>query len=134
MPSRPQVFQGRERRSPDQVDRDRGSARERGYTAQWDRASADYRREHPLCEYCAAGAFGPQRVTACTRTDHLYPQRRFPGVFWLEQWWVASCNDCDAAKQALEHQGQTALDRLARLIRRPVLTGGRAGQSPGAPS
>jgi hypothetical protein len=102
-------------------DQYRGSARERGYSAAWDRASASYRAKHPLCEYCAAGAFAEARDSLTTRTDHLYPQRRFPGVFWLTLYWVASCDECDAAKQALEHQGRAALDRLAATLAKPIL-------------
>lgn len=103
------------------ADTRRGSSRERGYTTAWDKASKTHRRNHPLCAYCQAGAFGKPRITVCTRVDHLYPQRQFEGVFWETQWWVASCDECDAAKQALEHQGKSALDDLARRMGRPTL-------------
>lgn len=123
MSRRPPRFRPRVQRSAQALDRDRGSSRERGYSAAWDRAARDYRREHPLCAYCAAGAFGPVRTSAATRVDHLYPQRRFPGVFWDQAWWVGSCDDCDAAKQALEHRGRAELDALAAKLGRPVLGG-----------
>ncbi|HTK34563.1 MAG TPA: hypothetical protein VL358_04645 [Caulobacteraceae bacterium] len=125
MPKRPPTYRPAHMGAPAarkrEVDRDRGSARARGYTSTWDKASKTYRREHPLCEYCDAGAFGPCRVTATARVDHLYPQRRYRGVFWRTEWWVASCDACDALKQALEHQGHAALDALARRLGRPTL-------------
>lgn len=121
MPSAPRRFQPR-RSQPRaevarEVDRDRGSARARGYTPAWDRASKDHRAEHPLCGYCAIGAFGPQRDEPTTCTDHLYPQRQYEGVFWVRIYWVSSCDDCHAGpKQALERQGRPALDALARAL------------------
>jgi 5-methylcytosine-specific restriction protein A len=102
-------------------DRARGSARARGYDARWDRASAGHRDRNPLCVYCQAGAFAEPRVSASVLTDHLYPHRRFDGVFWLKALWVACCSDCHAAKQAVEHEGRAAIDRLARLIGFPTL-------------
>lgn len=124
MPARPSAFRPGQQRDARRIDVDRGSSRERGYTPAWDRASLAFRREFPLCGYCEAGAFGPARVTPCTRVDHLYPQRRFAGVFWEQQWWVPSCDDCDAAKQALEHGPIEGLHRLARLLSRPAMGGG----------
>src|SRR5579872_3478511 len=108
MPRRPPVFAQRAATT------DRLSARQRGYDARWDRESRAWRRYNPLCLYCLAGAFGQARTSAATRVDHLYPQRRFPGVFWLTDYWVSSCDECDAAKQALEHGTKAGLDALAR--------------------
>lgn len=110
------------RPAPPRPDDDRGSARERGYTRSWDKASADHRAEHPLCGYCAAGAFGPRRDAPASCVDHLYPHRRFPGVFWVRLYWVSSCADCHAGpKQALERRGRAALDALARHLGLPPL-------------
>ena len=121
---RPKAFRPRALPAARPHDGHRGSARERGYTPAWDREARRFRREHPLCQYCAAGAFGQVRSSSTTRVDHLYPQRRFADVFWVTAWWVASCDSCDAAKQALEHKPQPALDQLARLLGRPVLQAG----------
>jgi hypothetical protein len=93
------------------------SARARGYTTEWDKASAAHRRDHPLCGYCAAGAFGPKRDRPASCTDHLYPHLTFPGVFWLRLYWVSCCHDCHVGpKQLAEQQGVGALDDLARLL------------------
>ena len=124
MPSRPTSYQPRERRSRQAVDLDRGSARERGYTREWDKASAAFLEEHPLCQYCEAGVFGPPRVSASRLTDHLYPHRAHAGVFWLRKWWVASCRDChDGPKQAAEGSGLNALHALADRLGRERLIG-----------
>lgn len=108
-----------------QYDAQRGSARERGYDARWDKASAQHRREHPFCRYCEVGAFGEPRVSATTCTDHLYPHRGDDVLFWATQWWVASCDDCHAGpKQAAERRGRADLDRLASLLDLPIRSGG----------
>lgn len=128
MPSSPSVFR---LRPAVPSDRDRGTARERGYTASWDRASAAYGRDHPLCEYCLVGAFGEVRDEPRACTDHLYPQRRFRGIFWRDEWWVSCCDDCHkGGKAQAEHEGLDALHRLADLLGRPRLQpeGGGVGQ------
>ena len=100
-------------------DRDRGSSIERGYTAQWRRASAEYRRANPLCAYCL---LNDGRTTLATCTDHLYPQRVYDQVFWSRHWWVSSCDACHSGfKQAVERQGKSALDALAVRLGREVL-------------
>lgn len=100
-----------------EVDRHRGSARERGYTTSWDKASRAHLAEHPFCGYCEAGALGPVRVSPANLVDHLYPQRAYPGVFWRRAWWVSCCADChNGPKQSLERAGRAALDDLARRL------------------
>lgn len=128
MPDMPPVFRPSGQRTRRQVKREadqrRGSARERGYTAEWDRASRDFIAENPLCAYCAAGAWGDEpRDAPSVLTDHLYPQRTHDGVFWVRDWWVSSCADChNGPKQAVEIEGLAALDRLAVLLDRPRLS------------
>jgi 5-methylcytosine-specific restriction endonuclease McrA len=121
LPTLPKPFRPFASPTPRQADRLRGSSRERGYDARWDKAARAYRRRHPLCEYCLASAFGLNRDGLSTRVDHLFPQRRFAGVFWRAEWWVASCDACDADKQALERGPQAGLDALARLMGRAPL-------------
>lgn len=115
MPRAPRSF--RPRQAAPVLDKDRGSARARGYTTAWDKASRAHRAEHPLCGYCQVGAFGPRRDRPASCTDHLYPHRRFEGVFWVRLYWVSACGDCHAGpKQAVEAQGKPALDALARRL------------------
>lgn len=131
MPRRPPVFDPQGGRTRKPAAEQRLTSRERGYDSRWDRESKAFRRLHPLCEYCLEGAFDEVRTSASTRVDHLYPQRRFPGVFWLAQWWVASCDACDAAKQALEHGPQALLDALAARMGRPVMVNADVDQGQG---
>lgn len=139
MPIMPPVFRPngvRTKRERDRAaDARRGSARARGYDSRWDKAARGHRLRHPLCRYCEVGAWGDApRVTPAALTDHLYPHRRFAGVFWLKIFWVSSCSDChDGPKQAIERQGRTALDALARLLGLPTLAeaqGEGVGQTP----
>jgi 5-methylcytosine-specific restriction enzyme A len=88
----------------------RGSARERGYNAAWDRASRGHRARHPLCQYCAL----VDEVKAADLTDHLYPHRGDQVVFWNKKYWVSSCDDChNGFKQRVERKGRAAIDQLA---------------------
>ncbi len=123
MTMRPKTFRARPVETRQQQakrhDERRGSARERGYTGAWDKARAGYLRSHPLCAYCELDGV----VTPATLVDHLYPHRTFEGVFWVKEWWVASCRAChDGPKQAAERAGRLAIDALARRLGRPLLT------------
>lgn len=60
-----------------QADRFRGSARERGYDAEWDRESKAFLRAHPLCLGCEAVG----RVTAAELTDHIVPHQGDRALF-----------------------------------------------------
>lgn len=50
---------------PPRIDH-RASARERGYTAAWERLRKAYLNQHPLCVQCGAGG---------TDVDHILPLR-----------------------------------------------------------
>jgi 5-methylcytosine-specific restriction endonuclease McrA len=94
-------------------DQRRGSARERGYSAAWDKASAGHLRNSPLCRYCELAG----DVTAAELTDHLYPHKGDSSLFWNSRFWVSSCKAChDGFKQRVERQGRAALDKLAQRL------------------
>lgn len=104
----------------------RGSARERGYTSAWDRASRGHRRSSPLCRYCEL----VDEVAAATVTDHLYPHRGDQELFWNRTYWVSSCASChDGFKQRVERKGRAALDLLAQRLGLPPLPGEGGGRS-----
>lgn len=122
MANRPRLF--RPRAQPDrsvqkcEADKRRGSARARGYSPAWDKASQGHLRNSPLCRYCALIGV----VSPADRTDHFYPHRTYDGVFWLKVYWVSSCEDChNGFKQRVERKGKPALDALARQMDLPVL-------------
>lgn len=100
-----------------EYERERGTARERGYDARWEKCSAHHRTLHPLCAYCALAG----RVTAATLVDHLYPHKGDARVFWFEPWWVSACASCHSGfKQGVERQGRAAVDALALRLGRPT--------------
>ena len=103
MPSRPQVFRSRPQRTRAELDvgydAQRGTARERGYGARWDKVSAGFKRAHPLCLGCEA--IGQVRATDVT--DHVVPHKGDMVVFWnSEQWQPACAWHHDVIKQQLE--------------------------------
>jgi 5-methylcytosine-specific restriction enzyme A len=82
-----------------QYDARRGSARARGYSAEWDAASSLFKRHHPLCLGCEAVG----RVTATEVTDHVKPHKGDPGRFWDAAMWQPACRwHHDVIKQSLE--------------------------------
>ena len=122
MPVMPPTYRPRGQRTRTEARREfdqrRGSARDRGYDARWDKASASDRRRHPLCAYCELEG----RTTPASLTDHLSPHRAYPGVFWLKHWWVSACAPChNTMKQQAERTGKPALDALALSLGRPIL-------------
>lgn len=92
MPSRPRQFYARPAPSRAEqnaaVDAERGSSRERGYSAQWDRASRLFRLHNPLCKGCeAVGLVTPSEVT-----DHVEPHKGDQAKFWNKAMWQGACN------------------------------------------
>jgi 5-methylcytosine-specific restriction endonuclease McrA len=105
MPSRPKIFRPGGARSSAQLAHDyearRGTSRERGYTAGWDRSSLAFKRLHPLCLGCEAVGL----VTATTVTDHTEPHKGDPVKFWDREKWQPACDwHHDVVKQVLEKQ------------------------------
>jgi 5-methylcytosine-specific restriction protein A len=76
----------------------RGTARERGYTTQWDKARAAYLREHPLCASCTTKG---KTVTA-TVVDHIIPHQGDHAQFWDAANWQPLCRRCHTIKTRQE--------------------------------
>jgi 5-methylcytosine-specific restriction enzyme A len=130
MPVMPPTFRAYDKaevqRRAKEADRRRGSARARGYSAAWDKASKGYLRSHPTCEYHALEGL----VCAAEAVDHLFPHKQDTEVFWFKPWWVATCHDFhNRDKQAIERQGPAALIALARRLGRPTSMGEGGGKS-----
>lgn len=103
MPTMPGTFRPPGAQSRDEqkreFDKRRGSARDRGYTSRWDRASRLFRRSHPLCLGCQAVGW----VSATEVTDHIVPHRGDDRLFWDMDNWQPSCAwHHDVVKQKLE--------------------------------
>lgn len=63
------------------------SAARRGYGYKWQRARAQFLREHPLCVMCQAAG----RVEAATVVDHITPHRGDQSLFWRRSNWQPLC-------------------------------------------
>lgn len=74
----------------------RGTARERGYTTQWDKYARAYLMEHPMCVYCKAKG----RDVVATCVDHVKPASSHPELFWEPTNHAAACTPCNVAKGA----------------------------------
>lgn len=103
MPTMPKTF--RSPHVPDRKERGReyeqrrGSARERGYTSKWDKASKGFLRRNPICKACEAAGV----ICASEVTDHIVPHRRDSALFWDRSNWQACCRwHHDVVKQRLE--------------------------------
>jgi 5-methylcytosine-specific restriction enzyme A len=82
-------------------DSHRGSARERGYTAAWDRYSKAFLRAHPLCVACE----NEGRLTPSAVTDHVIPHKGDAALFWDTANHQALCRQCHNRKTAAEDGG-----------------------------
>ena len=106
-----------------QVDARRGSARERGYSARWDRASLAYKRQHPLCLGCEARG----RTEPTTVVDHIVPHRGDQALFWDTGNWQPCCRTChDRVKARLEvmwQRGEIGASALRLTSKRAMAIG-----------
>lgn len=116
MPVRPPTFRPKGQRTRKEVNQEadarRGSARERGYGPEWDRASLAFKRENPLCLGCKAVGL----IVACEVTDHVEPHKGDMDKFWNRRRWQGACAwHHNVVKQQLETmyaQGRATLDDL----------------------
>lgn len=128
---------GHRKRQNQRYDEKRGSARDRGYSREWDKFSKAWLSGHPLCEYC----FNQGRVSAAELTDHIVPHGGDPNRFWPEfesdqhLHFAACCREChDGPKQRAEVQARnTGRDVREILHRWGMLPDGFPGVDPEAP-
>lgn len=75
-------------------DANRPTARERGYTTDWQKERAAFLIAHPDCARCGNPA---------TVVDHITPHRGNKALFWSVANWQPLCKDChDRHKQREE--------------------------------
>ena len=84
--------------------RPRPSARERGYTTEWDRARLDHLRDEPLCRMCSAEG----RVVGADEVDHIVPHMGDMALFWDRSNWQSLCRSHHLEKSRAEAQGKSA--------------------------
>lgn len=114
MPSMPSTFRAANAptrsEAVSEYDRRRGSARERGYSSKWDKASLGFLRRNRVCVACEqAGVLQASEVT-----DHIVPHKGCKSLFWDRNNWQACCRwHHDVVKQMLEREFQNG-QRSAR--------------------
>ncbi|WP_433762040.1 HNH endonuclease [Brucella anthropi] len=116
MASKPKSFRPSHLGTVQQSQRDyearRGSSRERGYTARWDRAAVAFKRDNPLCIGCEA----IDRVELASVVDHIIPHKGDDVLFWDQANWQPCCTKHhDIVKQQLERQYEQGLLNAADL-------------------
>lgn len=75
------------------------SARERGYTREWEKARAAFLQVYPLCVMCQDEGV----IQAATVVDHKIPHRGDDKLFWDESNWQPLCKlHHDKHKQSQE--------------------------------
>ena len=90
----------------------RTSARQRGYTAEWERFRKSFLIANPLCEYCKARG----HITAAVICDHDLPHDHDPHLFW-DNTFTALCKwDHDSTKQRMErrYSGEALLKAIVK--------------------
>ena len=90
--------------------RRRGTRQEQGYTNEWLRAAADFRKRHPLCAMCLKRG----KVRPCQCVDHIVPHEGDPVLFWDEDNWQSLCNRChNGPKRRMEEAARRSRKSLA---------------------
>lgn len=90
------------------VDKRRPTARERGYTAEWERAAKAF-LALPGYEFCACGC-GRQ----ADMVDHRIPHKGDMRLFWDRANWQPMARRCNSAKAAREEGGFGNATRFPR--------------------
>jgi 5-methylcytosine-specific restriction protein A len=98
MPFKPPSFRPSHLPSRAEQDRERGSARQRGYDSRWEKARLAFLAEHPLCVTCEAKGI----IEPATVVDHVIPHRGNVDLFWDPGNWQALCVACHNAKTKAE--------------------------------
>lgn len=113
MPIKPPIFRPARQCQPQQVyERERGSARQRGYTTHWDTQARHYKHENPLCLGCEAVG----RVTATSVVDHIIPHRGDQKLFWAPENRQPACDPHhNVVKQVLEQRYAMGQAKVADL-------------------
>src|SRR5262245_51580224 len=84
-----------------QYDIQRGSARERGYTSQWERARKAFLSTNPFCVMCEREG----RISPATIVDHIAAHRSDRRLFWDRNNWQALCKPHHDRDKQREERG-----------------------------
>lgn len=89
-----------------QRDKRRGSARDRGYNARWEKAAHAFKVRYPLCGMRPGGQSPVMSqcheqgiATPAYQVDHVVPHRQDQRLFWdMEGNWQSLCRACGGRK------------------------------------
>lgn len=95
-------------------DRERGTAHQRGYDAEWDKQRLLFLDEHPLCVECRRKGY----VMPATVVDHIVPHKGDKVLFWDKNNWQSLCKSCHDRKTATEDKGSWSYQQT--VIEKPV--------------
>lgn len=90
------------------TDQKRGTAHERGYTAQWRRHRIYFLKRNALCVHCMEIG----RFTGATVVDHIIDHKGNHTLFWDQSNWQSLCKS--------HHDIKTWLENSYRSIRHPL--------------
>ena len=83
-----------------QLDKHRGSARQRGYDGTWERLRKMYLREQPLCEDCLENSLDDVTLTPAVEVHHKKKVRDFPELRLVWSNLRALCKACHSKRTA----------------------------------
>lgn len=95
----------------------RGSPRDRGYDAKWDRLSVAFRKRHPYCLFCAQQG----RDTLADLVDHVLPVVDRPDLKHEWKNLAQLCVPCHGVKARYERKAReiNSLEILEQWVRIP---------------
>ncbi|WP_374255070.1 HNH endonuclease [Acinetobacter brisouii] len=82
-------------------DRERGTAHQRGYGAEWNKKREAFLNQNPLCCDCKKRGY----IVPATVVDHIIPHKGDKVLFWDETNWQPLCEACHNRKTATEDRG-----------------------------
>ena len=94
MPQRVPTYRPHPSRGKPLVEIRRGTARERGYTWEWEQARLAHLEASPLCVHCEREG----RLIPATVVDHVIPHRGDKALFWDRDNWQSLCAPCHSRK------------------------------------
>ena len=84
-----------------QRDRDRGTAHQRGYDAEWKKQRDEFLIKNPLCVECRKKDY----INPATVVDHIIPHKGDKDLFWDQKNWQPLCETHHNIKTATEDRG-----------------------------
>ena len=88
-------------------DRERGTAHQRGYGAEWNKQRDQFLNENPLCADCGKRGY----IVPATVVDHIIPHKGNDVLFWDQTNWQPLCESCHNRKTATEDKGGWSYQR-----------------------